>query len=165
MGDECKEAAQQFAAEWKAKMKSGFPKTGSTSALKYVMDWDSRTVNQWHWPEDGFEPRFRKSQEDSSAPIGCYMDRNHNFIYWNTYKQSTPNEWSVDATFTELGGLIHASDSRTFGIPVVGVCKSPEAVSTVNELLHEGVAAPLWLLGKAALLLDKLTEPQSFYPE
>merc|ERR1711924_80814 len=118
---------QQFAGEWKAKLKSGFPKTGATSVLKYSMDWDNLHADL-KWAEDGFEPWFRRSEVKSNAPIGCYMDRNEHVIYWNAYKQSLPHEWTVDATSTELGGLIHAADtdSETWNLHpgLVGICKS-----------------------------------------
>jgi hypothetical protein len=124
--DECREAAQQFSDEWKAKLKSGFPKTGATSVLKYSIDWHHAHAH-FNWAEDGREPHFRRSEVKSNAPIGCYMDRNLNVVYWNAYKQSTPHEWTVDATFTELGGLIQASDAES-GLGVAGICKSAAIV-------------------------------------
>merc|ERR1719181_34780 len=125
---ECKEAAQQFKEEWQARLKSGFEETeGAMSALKYSMLWHpNRHLNMMEY---GAEPKFRHSSVESEKPIGCYMDRNQNIIYWNKYKQDAPDEWTVGAAYTELGGLIQSSDTKTGAFPgLVGICKSPEEV-------------------------------------
>lgn len=128
---ECQSAADQFREQWQAKLKSGFPKTDSSSNLQFRGWFNDK--NSWKavefWTEHGFEPRFRDQawlEGNSAAPLGCSMDRNGNMIYWNPYKMDqTQKEWEKGASYTVFGGLIHAesaaSDAWVAG--QIGICK------------------------------------------
>lgn len=127
---ECREAAQQFQEEWESRLESGFATTDMTSNLKF------RSPFYTNPNKPGFRPRFSgtKTRDCLDCPFGCYMDLNGNTIHWKEYTQNAPNELILDATYTELGGLIPASFTMSpSGLGLAGICKSgsvPIAIPT-----------------------------------
>jgi hypothetical protein len=125
---ECRSASEQFQKHWLAKLASGFARTSTTSDFQFRY-WQN-DLDAWKgvsgWTDHGYEPQFRAGVwkgGNSKAPLGCSMDKNGNVVYWNEYKMhQSQQEWKQDATYTEMGGLIHAEDEG--GAYRVGVCKA-----------------------------------------
>jgi hypothetical protein len=125
---ECREAAEQFQKEWEAGLESGFATTSKTSNRKFKSPWYTDPN------KPGRRPRFfgTKKTSEHMDLYGCYMDVNGNAIWWTEYTQNTPNELILDATYTELGGLIPASFTKSPSVlGLAGICKSGSAPSRI----------------------------------
>merc|ERR1740123_19870 len=134
--EECKAAARQFEAAWNDQIPSGFARTATTSDLQFRRWTLSDPLWKQHgrYNDHGFQPVFRDgawhtgghADGNPAAPMGCSMDPNGNWIYWNPYMiGQSISEWRVGAEFTPMGGLIHAGqiEAGTKHQDQIGICK------------------------------------------